>query len=299
MAEFSIKATAKATGLTVETLRAWERRYEAVLPSRDVAGRRGYSSADIARLRLLRSATELGHPISKVAKMPPDELAKLVSDAGGLARITARGQSFVQRALDAAEHSDSIGVEETLMSAMAVLPPHEVAGSVITPLLIEVGDRWHRGQLRISQEHMVTDIVRRLVTNASRSYFIAENAPCLMLTTLSGERHELGLMLCLWLAAARRCRTHYLGPDTPVPDIVEYARDVEADAVLLSMVMSEMDVPARTQLGLLAAQLQPNTEIWVGGRAAQTMREDQVPLGVVLLPSLTDYEQRLDTLMVK
>ena len=299
MPEFSIKATAKATGLTVETLRAWERRYEAVLPSRDVAGRRGYSSADIARLRLLRSATELGHPISKVAKLPPDELAKLVSDAGGLARLTARGQSFVGRALAAAEHSDSIGVEETLMSAMAVLPPHEVAGSVLAPLLTEVGDRWHRGQMSIAQEHMVTDIVRRLVTNASRSYFLAEDAPCLLLTTLSGERHELGILLCLWLAATRRCRTHYLGADTPVPDIVQYARDIEADAVLVSMVMSEMDVPARTQLALLAAQLQPNTEIWFGGRAAQGMRDDQVPLGSVLLPSLTDFEQRLDMLMVK
>ncbi len=299
MSEYSIKATAKATGLTVETLRAWERRYEAVLPHRDAAGRRGYSSADIARLRLLRSATELGHPISKVVKMPPDELAKLVSAAGGLARLTARGQSFVARALDAAEHSDSIGVEETLMSAMSVLPPQEVAGSVIAPLLTEVGDRWHRGQMGIAQEHMVTDIVRRLVTNASRGYFLAQDAPCLMLTTLSGERHELGILLCLWLAAARRCRTHYLGPDTPVPDIVQYAHDVEADAVLVSIVMTEMAVPVRTQLGLLAAQLQPNTEVWVGGRAVQGMREDQVPLGAVVLRSLTDFEQRLDMIMVK
>ncbi len=299
MAEFSIKATAKATGLTVETLRAWERRYQAVLPHRDAAGRRGYSSADIARLRLLRSATDLGHPISKAARMSPDELATLVSDAGGLARVTARGHSFVQRALDAAEHSDSISVEETLLSAMSVLPPHEVAGSVIAPLLTEVGERWHRGQVNIAQEHMVTDIVRRLVTNASRGYFLAEDAPCLLLTTLSGERHELGIMLCLWLAAVRRCRTHYLGPDTPVPDIVKYAHDVEADAVLVSMVMSEIDIPARTQLGLLAAQLQPHTRVWVGGRAVQGMREDQVPLGAVLLPSLTDFEQRLDMLMVK
>lgn len=297
MAEYSIKAAAKATGLTVETLRAWERRYEAVLPMRDAGGRRGYSSTDIARLRLLRSATDLGHPISKVAKMPPDQLAKLVSDAGGLARITARGQSFVQRALDAAEHSDSIGVEETLMTAMSVLPPLEVAGSVLAPLLTEVGDRWHRGQMTIAQEHMVTDIIRRLVTNASRSYFQGDDAPCLLLTTLSGERHELGIMLCLWLAAVRRCRTHYLGSDTPVPDIVQFARDVEADAVLVSMVMSEMEVPARTQLGLLAAQLQPSTEIWVGGRAAQGLREDQVPLGSVMLPTLTDFEQRLDLLM--
>ena len=299
MSEFTIKAVSQATGLTVETLRAWERRYEAVVPGRDPMGRRGYSAADVARLRLLRSATELGHPISKAARLVPDELAKIVSDAGGQARFASRGQTYVDRALDAAQHSDSVGVEETLLSAIAILPPREVASSVIAPILTEVGERWHRGQMTIAQEHMVTDIVRRLITNASRSYFLAETAPCLVLTTLSGERHELGILLCLWLAAVRRCRTHYLGPDTPVRDIVQYAGDVEADAVLISMVMPEHENPARTQLGLLAAQLQPRTQVWVGGRATQLMPPDQVPLGSVLLPSLTDFEQRLDLLMVQ
>lgn len=44
--QFTIKAVAQATGVTVETLRAWERRYEVVQPSRDGSGRRTYSAAD-------------------------------------------------------------------------------------------------------------------------------------------------------------------------------------------------------------------------------------------------------------
>lgn len=299
MSEFSIKAVAQATGLTVETLRAWERRYEAVVPRRDGTGRRGYSAADVARLRLLRSATELGHPISKVARLAPDELAKLVNDAGGQARAVSRGESFVARVLDAAEHSDALGVEEVLQSAFSLLPPREVANTIIGPVVTEVGERWHRGQMSVAQEHMVTDIVRRLVANSARSFFVSDSAPCLVFTTLSGERHELGIMLCHWLAAARRCKTHYLGPDTPVPDIVQFASDVEADAVLISMVMPELDTPARHQLALLATQLQPRTQVWVGGRAAQHLTVDQVPMGAVLLPTLTDYEQRLDLSMVQ
>ena len=84
--QFTIKAVAQATGLTVETLRAWERRYEVVQPSRDGSGRRTYSASDVARLRLLRSATELGHTISRLAQLSEDELAKLVADSGGHAR---------------------------------------------------------------------------------------------------------------------------------------------------------------------------------------------------------------------
>ena len=119
--QFTIKAVAQATGLTVETLRAWERRYEVVTPSRDGSGRRTYSAADVARLRLLRTATELGHTISRLAHLGEDELAKLVADSGGQARPgPTRGQSYVERAIDAAEHSDPSGVEEVLTSAVAL-----------------------------------------------------------------------------------------------------------------------------------------------------------------------------------
>jgi DNA-binding transcriptional MerR regulator len=164
VSHFTIKAVAQATGLTVETLRAWERRYEVVLPSRDASGRRTYSAADVARLRLLRIATELGHTISRLANLPEDELAKLVASSGGQARQgPARGQTYVDRALDAAEHSDPVGVEEVLTSAIALLPPNEVIHTVIAPLVREIGDRWHRGVVSIAQEHMVTDIVRRLM----------------------------------------------------------------------------------------------------------------------------------------
>ena len=297
MSEFSIKAVSQATGLTVETLRAWERRYGAVSPQRDSAGRRNYSTSDVTRLRLLRSATELGHPISRATRLTPDELAKLVSDAGGQALATARGHSYVERALDAAEHSDPNGVEEVLISALSILPPNEAAHTVIAPLLREVGERWHRDQLSIAQEHMVTDIVRRLVTSASRGYLRSDNTPCLIMATLSGERHELGILMCSWLASARRYRTHYLGADLPAEQIARFAVDVEAKAVLVSMVMPENQVPVLQQLNALASLLQRRAEIWLGGGAASQLRAADIPVGCVMLPSLTDFEQRLDLIV--
>ena len=153
----------QATGLTVETLRAWERRYEVVRPIRDGSGRRTYSAGDVARLRLLRSATELGHMISRLAPLADEDLARLVAEAGGRARSPARGQSYIDRAVDAALNCDPAGVEEVLMSAVALLWPNEVVHTVLIPLVRELGERWHRGEISIAQEHMVTDIVRRIV----------------------------------------------------------------------------------------------------------------------------------------
>jgi DNA-binding transcriptional MerR regulator/methylmalonyl-CoA mutase cobalamin-binding subunit len=297
MSEFSIKAVSQATGLTVETLRAWERRYGVVQPKRDPSGRRNYSAADVARLRLLRAATDLGHPISRLSRLEAESLARLVNEGGGQARQAARGQSFVERALDAAEHSDPSGVEEALMSAIALLSPHEVANTVISPLVREIGERWHRGEISIAQEHFVSDIVRRLIISASRGVIRQESTPCLVLTTLSGERHELGILQCGWLAASRRFRTHYLGIDMPAAEVARFALDVEAHAVLISMVMPEQEVPMLRQVRELAELLNPRCQLWLGGAAACHLREPQIPMGAVLLPTLVDFEQRLDLIV--
>jgi DNA-binding transcriptional MerR regulator/methylmalonyl-CoA mutase cobalamin-binding subunit len=295
--QFTIKAVAQATGLSVETLRAWERRYEVVRPSRDSSGRRTYSAADVARLRLLRTATELGHTISRLAVLDEDDLAKLVADSGGQARPgPTRGQSYVERAIDAAEHSDPSGVEEVLTSAVALLPPNEVVNTILVPLVREIGERWHRGEVTIAQEHMVTDIVRRLIISVSRGYLRSDSGPCLVLATLSGERHELGILMCSWLAATRRFRTHYLGVDCPADEIARFALEVEARAVLVSLVMPENEVPALRQLSRLAELLHGKVEVWVGGFAARMLSDSEVPPGCVLLPAGVDFEQRLDLL---
>ncbi|MEY2721317.1 MAG: hypothetical protein RL597_762 [Pseudomonadota bacterium] len=270
--QFTIKAVSQATGLTVETLRAWERRYEVVRPSRDSSGRRTYSAADVARLRLLRTATELGHTISRLAGLPDDALAKLVADSGGQARPgPTRGQSYVERAIDATEHSDPSGVEEVLTSAVALLPPNEVVNTVLVPLVREIGERWHRGEVSIAQEHMVTDIVRRLIISVSRGYLRSDNGPCLVLSTLSGV-------------------------DVPPEELARFALEVDARAVLVSLVMPENEVPALDQLRALADQLRGRCEVWVGGFAARLVTPEELPAGCILLPTGGDFEQRLDLL---
>jgi DNA-binding transcriptional MerR regulator len=294
--QYSIKAVSQATGITVETLRAWERRYAIVQPSRDPAGRRMYSAADVERLRRLRSATELGHTISRLATLGDSDLSKLLADAGSRSRSPARGQSYIDRAIEATLNSDPIGVEEILSSAVALLWPNEVVNTVMVPLAREVGERWHRGELSIAQEHMVTDIVRRLVITQTRCFALNDSGPSLVLATLTGEPHEIGLLMCGWIAATRRVRTHFLGTGLPGPEVARFAHDVGAHAVLVSLVLPESVVPAIAELRELSAELAGKIELWTGGAAARDIPGDALPHGHVFIPTTTDFEHRLDLL---
>ena len=79
--EYKIGMVAKATGISVDTLRVWERRYAVVEPSRTDGGGRLYSEQDVARLRLIKRLIDNGDAISNLASLPFEALQKRLEDA--------------------------------------------------------------------------------------------------------------------------------------------------------------------------------------------------------------------------
>ena len=57
---YTIKEAAARTGLSVPVLRAWERRYGVVSPTRTPGGYRLYDEAALARLRSMRRLIDDG-----------------------------------------------------------------------------------------------------------------------------------------------------------------------------------------------------------------------------------------------
>src|SRR3954467_3070727 len=80
---YTIKQAATRTGLTVPTIRAWERRYGVVAPARTAAGYRLYDDAAGARLSAMRSLVETeGWRPSQAAERVADPTTDLAALAG-------------------------------------------------------------------------------------------------------------------------------------------------------------------------------------------------------------------------
>lgn len=75
-----IRVVEQRTGLTAATLRAWERRYGVVEPTRSDGGHRLYSDDDVYRLRALVRAVEGGRSIGQVAALTTDEVERLIQE---------------------------------------------------------------------------------------------------------------------------------------------------------------------------------------------------------------------------
>ena len=292
---YSIKAVSQATGLSIETLRAWERRYQVVEPKRDGNGRRAYEPDDVIRLRKLREATERGHPISRLARLAEDDLDGLLQSTRDGSEPATSVRSLGEQILAAAEDYRPADCDQLLAMALALLPVSQVVTDVLAPTQVEVGERWHRGQLSIAQERIISAAVRKQLSSVLDTYSRIADGPVMVLSTPAGERHELGILMCALLAAAKNVRCHYLGPDLPAAELATYATRVRADVVVLSVQMTEDLDSMAAQLKQLAQVLPEQVEVWAGGGALQQAAA-RLPGRVRPLESLPAFEREITLL---
>lgn len=80
---YGIGAVTERTGLNAPGIRMWEKRYGAVVPLRTETNRRLYRSEDVERLILLKSLTDRGHAISRIANLNRKQLQALHDESSG------------------------------------------------------------------------------------------------------------------------------------------------------------------------------------------------------------------------
>jgi MerR family transcriptional regulator, light-induced transcriptional regulator len=283
---YPISAVARLTGLHLDTIRAWERRHGAVVPERGPRGR-VYSDAQVERLRLLAALVRQGHTIGQVASMSTPGLEELLyRTAPPVAPAGPSGgapRDAMTPVLDAIERFDYPAVDREVARLSALFPPREFVYELVLPLMRVVGDRWHRGQLSIAQEHMTSAIMHLVMGTLVRLHAAPPTATTLLFASPEGELHEFGLLAAAMLAGSSGLGVVYLGPSLPEDEIARAAVDSGVRAVVLAVTGGAGSVLAGAKR--VRRALAPHIELWVGGRAASASpgsagsRRRVVPIG--------------------
>ncbi|MGE0439280.1 MAG: MerR family transcriptional regulator [Gemmatimonadales bacterium] len=295
---YPVRVVLRRTGLSAELLRAWERRYGVVAPSRTEGGQRLYSESDVTRLSLLRRATLHGHAISRVAELTNQEIEELIDEAtapgvpgevGGADAIAGTARAAAMQAI---QWMDGATLDSGLRRAAMVLGPVSFAEQVVAPLVREIGDLWHAGRLRIVQEHLASTTIRQVLSGILAFTPANPDAPLFVSATTSGQRHELGAMLAATVAAAQGWRSLYLGPDLPGAEIGLAAARLRAAAIGLSFVYPAASADNAQDLAELAEAVGRNTPVYLGGAAAGA-QQSAGEHGFIIIESLKDLGTRL------
>ncbi|RKH15720.1 MerR family transcriptional regulator [Corallococcus sp. CA047B] len=291
---YRIHIAAELSGVRVELIRAWERRYGVLVPERTPAGYRVYTDRDVAVLKRLKALTDEGVAISEAAKLLPQLMAEL--DVASPPRREERGpvdggtQPGAWRAavMAAAEAYDQPCVSRILDQVLSALPPLRAFEEVLVPVQREVGERWHAGTLSVAQEHLVTQVVReRLVS-------LLHGAPeggrkHAVLACFPEEEHELGLLGAALRLRYAGVRVTLLGQRVPTADLGVLVARARPDVVGLSAVTDRGATVFEDVLRRLGEALPRELPVWVGGPAAQAHADVCERLGVRLFLHEDDW----------
>ena len=292
---YTIKHAAELVGVSVSTLRAWERRYGLALPSRTEAGYRLYDDDAVRALRLMQrlvadgwsarqAAEETSRRIGDRAQAPAMPVERTIAapaeDLGSLVRIA--------RDLDVA------GLAEVLDRQFSTASFETVADRWLLPAVRELGLAWQAGRVTVAGEHLVAHGVIRRLSAAYEAAGAPHRGPRLLVGLPAGARHEIAILA--FAVAARRAGLNatYLGADVPRADWPAAVSVSRAQAVVLAASMPADLDPLGEVVDELTEQ-HADLVVALGGGL-----QDQAPAGCVRLghevgPAATRLAELLST----
>lgn len=288
-----IRTVSSLTGVNPVTLRAWERRYNLIRPTRTPKGHRLYSMADVELIHQVVTLLEGGMSISQVQQVlkgvqqtPSDEEERTHS------RFDL-WQNYQRRLLLAIQDFDEFLLDEIYNEILSLYPIDVVTNRLIVPLLHELGWRWQRGRATgIAEEHFFSVFLRNKLGARLHHSNRRQGSPRLLAACLPGEQHDVGLLLFTLVALDWDYRVIMLGANTPLEQLAQVAERTACQAVVLAGSSRSTDEVMHRHLPALVGAV--SVPVFVGGRITARHNQELQNTGAITLHE--DFQQALRTL---
>jgi DNA-binding transcriptional MerR regulator len=310
MQYFNIQVASQLSGVASATIRAWEKRYNAVVPERADNKHRLYSEKDIEKLALLYRLTEVGQSIGKIAHLDLDQLKDIYSSLmhkpyEELQVVTPHHERIdFEKVLGSffialgAYKLDIISHE--LEKAKTLLSTRELCLKILVPLFHEIGIRVAKGELSIAQEHTLSAIVSfhlgQMIGQHYQKKSLREDL--ILISTPEGEMHEIGILASALLCVHYGIKFIFLGANLPAQSVAEASNALKPKAILLGVTKGH-EITDQTSLedylSQLSTLLGSRTEIWVGGNLKPYVRTELEKRKIPFFPSLESFDAFLQT----
>jgi DNA-binding transcriptional MerR regulator len=290
--QFPIRTVSTLTGVNPITLRAWERRYGLIQPTRTDSGHRVYSRADVDTIHRIVALMQKGVAIGQMGSALGE------AQVPGRERV-ARGPwpAWLEGMIAAVSQFDEVRLEDLYNEALAIHPEAEVTRRLLLPLLRDLGERWATERGSVAEEHFFAMFLRNKLGARFHHRRRDAQGPRLIAACLPGENHEIGLLLFALAAHEHGFRCTMLGADMPIKELPEVVRRVRADGIVLSGSMAPERALLEEELPALVEAVR--VPVFVGGLLCAT-RHDAIalagahPVGTRPEPALERMQAILD-----
>lgn len=284
---FNLKAVLKLTGLNPDTVRAWEKRYQAVKPIRAENGRRMYSETEVQRLKSLAELSYLGHTIGTIANLPDQQLHELLEKAKTNRPVSKSGlqnsnyKKLIESLIEAVNRYDLPRLEYLLSRSHYLLGIREIVLQLIPELMREVGAQVENQELNFAQEHALSEMVKKMIRQFLDQMEPLESGAArkglILLTTPENHLHEFGVLISAILTRAHGFQTHYLGPNLPAQALISACKEMNPTAVIIGfspVTGDQQKSEPMKYLKELDQELGPKVDLWLGGFVPKFKRSE-------------------------
>ena len=266
---YTIKQAAARSGVGVSLLRAWERRYGVVSPTRTSSGYRLYDDEAIARLRSMRQLVDGGWSASQAAEAV---LAGSIEPPVPL-QSTVAAHADIEAFLTAAATYDTVGIESVLDSFFSRGSFEAVVDDLVLPAVAVLGPAWASGRIDVAAEHLASAAVQRRLA----ALFDLGGAPGAGTTVAvglpPGGRHEIGTLAFAVALRRQGVNVLYLGPDVPISSWAHVVTERPTVAVVIGVAVSD-DVDPADAVAVAIHEARPGVIVALGGPAAVAAASD-------------------------
>lgn len=288
-AVYTISSVSQMTGINAVTLRAWERRYGLVKPSRTEAGHRLYSDANVEQIRDILQLLDQGIAISRVPEaLKESELQDIFQqqDQGPWKR-------YQDNMLKAIQYFDEATLESTYNEAMSLYPIDVVTKQLLLPLINSLGEKWMQEaslvgkldqqsqmqSLGIAEEHFFSVFMRNKLGARFHHRNLQNSGQSIVAACLPGEQHEFGLLLFALAAHARGYRIVLLGANMPMLQLSEVVKRTASSAIVLSGSIASVKTNLDEDIRALSGNCK--VPVFIGGSYGQSLRDSLEELGAL------------------
>lgn len=256
----TIQQLSHETGINIDTLRIWERRYGFPVPGRNARGHRSYSLEQVEELRIVKSLQNFGQRPGKILSLSSAQRRELLSELSSQSLPKETNQHRLVYEM----HPDQIALEIRRQRERMELADfiHQYAVSLLQ--ILDHG--WSNGRVSIAREHLISDQLENLLRPELTGNATGEK-PSIVFLTLSGERHKLGLLFAAVLFEQAGVPAIWLSEELPLSEIPGLAADLGISGVALSFSGHYSARQAKQDLSSLRRDLDPAIKIIAGGQA--------------------------------
>jgi MerR family transcriptional regulator, light-induced transcriptional regulator len=273
----SIGALSTATGIPIDTIRTWERRYGFPAPERKLSGHRLYPLSTVPRLRKVAQAIARGHRAAQVLKASENGLELLLASLPPSVSESPATPSIVsQSTLTLADEVEALKwlrafdagrLKRWFHSDYVQLGPLTFLEERAATFLRAVGNAWEERRLDVRHEHLASAVLGDFLRSVRAPLDDRATGPIVALATLPGELHGLGLQMAALVFALANWRVLVLGVDTPIEQIAALTLETPIAAVALSYV-EPRGAKNAAQVRTLRHKLPGKIPLLVGGSGA-------------------------------